>query len=97
MHAVEKPVEAVVCELGGEGRRNARTQKAATACKRDESALEHRQEQEKERRAREQRKRVFAEPYKDRFEALLLRNVPRKEWWRDYVFVCAPKEVKGMS
>jgi hypothetical protein len=30
-------------------------------------------------------------------EALLLRNAPRQEWWSDRVFVCAPKEVKGMS
>ena len=35
-------------------------------------------------------------PTKVDLEALLLRNAPREEWWRDYVFVCALKEVKGM-
>lgn len=38
-----------------------------------------------------------ANPTKVDFEALSLRNAPRKEGWRDCVFVCAPKEVKGMS
>jgi len=36
-------------------------------------------------------------PTKVDLKTLLLRNAPRQEWWRDYVFVCAPKEVKGMS
>lgn len=36
-------------------------------------------------------------PTEINLEALLLRNVPRRERWRWHVFVCAPKEVKGMS
>lgn len=54
MHVFEEPVGTIVCELGGErdaahGRLG---KKAAPTCKRDESALEHRQKQEKEQRSR---------------------------------------------
>lgn len=51
----------------------------------------------KEQKAREQSKRVFAESHKGRFGGSFAQECAKTEWWKAYVFVCALKEVKGMS